>query len=565
MRYTLIIFLFIFSSWADQPLINPDARFHPVSSKNGMVVSQDGFATDAAVAVLKSGGNAADAAVALAYTLAVTLPKAGNIGGGGFALYFEASTGKTYAIDFRETAPASATKDMFLDKAGEVVSSKSKFSLDACGVPGTVAGLQYLSEKFGKLKHTDMLGPAIKLAEEGFSVSAGLAYDFQKYRKMLSMSPEVMKIFYPQGKTLEQGDILKQDALAKTLRALQKEGPNSFYTGSVAKLMADYFSQNGGAINAKDLADYKVRVMPPVKGTYRGHEVLSMPPPSSGGVHIIQMLNILENWDLSQSGHNTAQTVHYLTESMKRAYADRSKFLGDPDFVDIPVSGLLSKKYSNDLARKISTLKATPSTEVLPGKPAPYESPDTTHFSIADKEGNVISLTYTINFSFGSRIIIPGLGFILNNEMDDFSAKAGVPNAYGLIGGEANSVAAGKRPLSSMTPVMVLKNKKPWLVTGSPGGSKIITANLQLVLNVIDFKMNIAEATNAPRVHHQWLPDILNVERGYPGDSINLLKGFGHNVKTSGSLGCTETIMIENGIFYGYADPRRIEGKAAGH
>lgn len=552
------------ADFSDQPLITPDARFHPLSSEDFMVVSQDDYATDVAVEVLKNGGNAADAAVALAYALAVTLPKAGNIGGGGFALYYEAKTGKTYAVDFRETAPAIAKEDFFLDERGNVIADKSKFTLHASGTPGTVAGLKFLSEKFGRLKHTDMITPAVKLAEEGFPTSAGLAYDLKTSKKSLSSYPEVFKTFYPQGRTLKKGEILKQPVLAQTLKILQSEGPESFYTGTIAKKFVDYFEKNGGALSAQDLKNYKVRLLEPVKGTYRGYEVLAMPPPSSGGVHVIQMLNMLENFDLKKSGQNTAQTVHLLAESMKRAYADRSKYLGDPDFFKVPVKGLTSREYAKALAAQINEKKATPSKDIAPGTPAPYESPDTTHFSIADKEGNVISFTYTVNFSFGSRIMIPELGFILNNEMDDFSAKPGTPNAFGLLGGKANSVEAGKRPLSSMTPVIVFKENKPWLVTGSPGGSKIINAVLQVLVNVIDFEMNIAEATNAPRVHHQWLPDSLSVERGFSLDSGNLLRALGHDVQASGTLGCTETIMIKNGVFFGYADPRRIDGKAAG-
>ena len=566
MKLILVILLFSgLLTLADQPIIISDARIHPQASKNGMVVSQDEIATNIAVQVLKNGGNAADAAVALAYTLAVTQPKAGNIGGGGFALYYEAKTGKTYAIDFRESAPASATKNMYLDDKGNAIEDKSRFTLDASGIPGTVAGLAHVIEKFGTRKHSELIQPAIDLADKGFPVSKGLAYDFKSYKENLAAKEELKALFFKNGQTLKEGEILKQPVLAQTLKTLKAEGPESFYNGSISKEFVAFFKNNGGSITAKDLADYKVRTMNPVAGNYRGYEILSMPPPSSGGVHVIQMLNILEKWDLKASGHNTAKTVHYMTEAMKLAYADRSKHLGDPDFAAIPVKGLISKEYADKLRQKIKVDKATPSKELAPGNPLAYESPDTTHFSIADKEGNAISFTYTINFSFGSRILIPNLGFILNNEMDDFSSKPGVPNAYGLIGGKANSIEPGKRPLSSMTPTIVMKNKKPWLITGSPGGSKIINSTLQIILNVIDHNMNIAEATMAPRIHHQWLPDVLNVERGFNQDSFNILKGMGHNIQTSGTIGNTETILIENGVFYGFADPRRIDGKASGY
>ena len=550
---------------ANEPIILSDARVHPETSVKDMVVSQDSIATDIAVNVLKKGGNAADAAVALAYALAVTQPKAGNLGGGGFALYYDAKSAKTYAIDFRECAPASASSKMFVDEKGNAIPEKSRFSLEASGVPGTVAGLAYLNKTFGKLKHADLVADAIGLAKNGFPVSPGLAFDLKQYEKDLTKFKAFKKLFYPEGKALKKGTSLVQPVLAKTLETLQKEGPESFYTGSIAKTFAKYFQDKGGSITAKDLADYKVRVLEAVKGTYRGHEIYSMPPPSSGGVHIIQMLNILENWDIGTLGANSAQTVHLMTEAMKFAYADRSKFLGDPDFAKVPVKGLTSKEYAKTLSQKINPKKATPSSDIAPGRVPGFESPDTTHFSIADKDGNAISFTYTINFSFGSRIIIPDLGFILNNEMDDFSIQPGVPNSYGLIGGKANAVEPGKRPLSSMTPVMVMKNGKPWLISGSPGGSRIINASLQIILNVIDHKMNIAEATMAPRIHHQWLPDVLNVERGFSIDTFNILKGMGQNIQRSKTVGCTETIQIENGVFYGFADPRRIDGKASGN
>ncbi|MCM8540122.1 MAG: gamma-glutamyltransferase [Lentisphaeraceae bacterium] len=562
---TLILLLFTFSLYAADPILTLDARNHPQVSQNGMLVCQDEIAAQVGIKVLKDGGNAADAAVAVAYTLAVTLPKAGNIGGGGFALYYDAKKKKTFVLDFREAAPARSMEKMFQDSDGNVLESKSRFSLQASGVPGTVSGLSALLKRFGSVDHKRLIAPAIELAEKGFPVSKPLAYDLKSMSDELQKSAAVKDIFYKNGKAYKQGEILKQKALANTLKKLSENGPQEFYTGEIAKTFVDYFSKHDGLISLKDLKNYKTLIYEPVKGTYRGYEIHAMPPPSSGGVHVIQMLNILEGWDLAKSGHNSAQTLHYMTEAMKLAYADRSKHMGDPNFSKLPVKGLISKEYAKHLREQINVQKARPSSEIQPGTPAAHESPDTTHFSIADKFGNVVSFTYTINFSFGSRIIIPELGFFLNNEMDDFSAKPGVPNGYGLIGGEANKIEAGKRPLSSMTPVIMFKDKKPILVTGSPGGSKIINTVLQIILNVVDHKLNIAEATMAPRIHHQWLPDKLNLEQGFSPDTIKLLKSMGHNTIRQNGMGCTESIIIQNGFFYGFADQRRMDGKVEGY
>ena len=514
------------------PIITQDARNHPEIAKNGMLVCQDEIAAEVGLQVLKEGGNAADAAVAVAYTLAVTLPKAGNIGGGGFALYYDAKQKKTFALDFRETAPAKAFEKMYLNEKGDIIPNKSRFTLQASGIPGTVSGLSTLIKEFGTKEHKRLIAPAIKLAEEGFPVQRALAHDLKTMSEVLQKSPTFKEVFYKNGKALKEGEILRQPSLAQTLKKLSSNGPEEFYSGGIAKTFVEYFQKNEGLISLEDLKNYKTLVYEPVKGTYRGYEILAMPPPSSGGVHVIQMLNILEAWNLSESGHNSAQTLHYMTEAMKLAYADRSKHLGDLAYSKLPIKGLISKEYAKELRATIKADKATPSVEIKPGNPAAYESPDTTHFSITDKFGNAISFTYTINFSFGSRIIIPELGFILNNEMDDFSSKPGVPNAYGLIGGEANKIEAGKRPLSSMTPLMVFKDSKPVLVTGSPGGSRIINSVLQIILNVIDHNLNIAEATMAPRIHHQWLPDKLNMEQGFSPDTVNILKSMGHKTQS---------------------------------
>lgn len=557
----IVLLLFTVSLYAEDPILTLDARNHPTVAQNGMVVCQDELAAKIGLQVLKDGGNAADAAVAVAYALAVTVPKAGNIGGGGFALYYDAKQKKTFVLDFREVAPVKAREKMFQDKSGNVIQNKSRFTLHASGVPGTVSGLGTLLKKFGTVDHKRAIAPAIELAEKGFVVPKSLAYDLKSMSESLQESSAVAEIFYKNGQAYKEGEILKQPSLANTLKRLSAKGPEEFYTGETAQKFVDYFKKNDGLISSDDLKNYKTLVHEPVKGTYRGYEIHAMPPPSSGGVHVIQMLNILEGWDLAKSGHNSAQTLHYMIEAMKLAYADRSKHMGDPRFSKLPVEGLLSKAYAKKLRDSIDVKEAKPSNEIQPGTPVAYESPDTTHFSIADKFGNVISFTYTINFSFGSRKIIPELGFFLNNEMDDFSAKPGVPNGYGLIGGEANKVEAGKRPLSSMTPLILFKDNKPILVTGSPGGSKIINTVLQIILNVVDHRLNIAEATMAPRIHHQWLPDKLSMEQGFSPDTIKILNGMGHNVVKQNGMGCTESIMIHKGFFYGFADPRRMDGK----
>ena len=564
MRYFFILCFLMDTALAQTaPIISTEARHHPEVAAKAMVVSQDEIATEIALNVLKKGGNAADAAIAAAYALAVTQPKAGNLGGGGFALYYDAKKKKTFVIDFREMAPAAAHEKMYQDKSGKVLSQKSRFTPQAVGVPGTVAGLQTLL-KFGTLPHQQLIQPAIKLAEKGFPISRGLARDLRTMSKTLQKSPHTAQTFYKSGQALQTGQLLVQAQLANTLKTLSKNGPADFYTGEIAQKFCAYFEKNGGAITPEDLKNYQTKIREPVTGTYRGYTIHAMPPPSSGGVHIVQMLNILEGWKLKGVGQNSASTMHLMAETMKLAFADRSKHLGDPSYSKIPVKGLTSKKYADILRKQINLTKARPSKEILPGSPAAFESPDTTHFSIADQHGNVISFTYTINFSFGSRIVIPELGFFLNNEMDDFSAKPGVANAYGLIGGKANKVEAGKRPLSSMTPVIVFKDSKPWLITGSPGGSRIISTVLQIIVNVIDHNMNIAQATMAPRLHHQWLPDQLRVEEGFSPDTLKLLQYLGHTTVMQKNMGCAETITLENGFYYGFADPRRLDGKAKG-
>lgn len=557
----LLSFLFIIkTAYAQYPYIdNQKDIFHPVTSKNGMVSSQEHYATEAGLAVLKEGGNAVDAAVTIGFTLAVTLPEAGNIGGGGFMLVHLAKDNQTVAIDYREKAPLAATRDMFLNAQGEVDPEKSRYSYLAVGVPGTVAGLTMALEKYGTISLERALKPAIELAEKGFPVYEDLQKSLIAIKERMQASPASMAIFYkPGGVPYELGEILVQKDLARSLRLIAQEGSKAFYKGAIASAIVADMEANGGLITKEDLAAYKPVMREPIRGTYRGYEIYSMPLPSSGGVHLVQMLNLLEGFSIGELGHNTAQTIHLMAESMKLAYADRSKFLGDSDFVPVPVAGLISKSYANELRRKININRATPSQEIAPGNPKHFaESNDTTHYSVMDKYGNVVANTYTLNFSFGTQLTAAGTGILLNNEMDDFSAKPGVPNAFGLIGGEFNAIEPEKRMLSSMTPTIVMKDDKPYLVTGSPGGSRIITTVLQVIMNVIDHKMNIAAATNAIRVHHQWLPDTLDIEQGLNGDTIRLLTEKGHKISVQNAMGSTQSIMGVGESFQGASDPRR--------
>ncbi|GAW95595.1 MULTISPECIES: gamma-glutamyltransferase [Colwellia] len=531
---------------------------HPVIGRKGMVVSQKRIASEVGADILRQGGNAIDAAVAVGFALAVVLPRAGNLAGGGFMLVHLAEQNKTIAIDYRETAPALAYKDLFLDKYGTPIVNKSLKSLSASGVPGTVAGLHYALENYGSMSWAEVIKPAEKLARNGVVVDDDMARFFYKEQIFLANSAETCRVYLKANcKPYLAGELFIQEDLADSLVYLQKQGKAGFYQGDIAKKIVAIMAQGDGLITAKDLADYTVKEVAPIRGTFHGYEILTMPPPSSGGVHLIQMLNMFESLDLDGIQQGSAAMIHLQTEIFKRAFADRSTFLGDPDFVQVPSKGLTSKKYAQALSENIKRNKITPSSDIKAGQPNKYESPDTTHFSVMDAAGNVVSSTYTLNHNYGSGIIIPGTGILLNNTMDDFSLKPGRPNSYGLIGGTANAIEANKRPLSSMTPTIVLKDGKPYIATGTPGGSKIITAVFQQLVNVLYFEMNIAEATNAPRVHHQWQPDILYVERNIPADTVDNLKTMGYTVKVSSSLGSLQTIMKHNGVFLGAADPRR--------
>jgi gamma-glutamyltranspeptidase / glutathione hydrolase len=570
--FLLLPFLALLHSGAAQAqssaIISNQDRHHPIFAANGMVASQEARATNVGVEILRQGGNAIDAAVAVGFTLAVTLPRAGNLGGGGFMLVHHAGSGETLALDYREKAPAKAHRDLYLDKNGNVDKAKARFSHASVGVPGTVAGLIEAHRRYGSLPLAQIMAPAIRLAEKGLRVASGLARNLEKRRKRLSKWPASAAIFYhPDGSLYQAGETLVQRDLGQSLARIAATAGKDFYTGDIARAIVAEMAGNGGLISLDDLAAYRPVWRQPAQGSYRGYQIASMPPPSSGGVHLIQMLNMLETFPVGEFGHNGVESLHVMAEAMKLAYADRARHLGDPDFWAVPVKGLTAKAYAQNLAASIERRRARPSAEISHGNPAPYESNETTHFSVMDSAGNVVSNTYTLNFSFGTGIVAKGTGILLNNEMDDFSAKPGVANAYGLVGGEANAIQGGKRPLSSMTPTIVFKGGEPFLATGSPGGSRIITMVLQILLNVIDHSLNIAEATAAVRIHHQWLPDKLFVERGLGPDTLALLRQRGHNVVISRAAGSVQSVMrLANGDgFLGASDPRSQGALTAGY
>ncbi|OLO03169.1 gamma-glutamyltransferase [Salinicola socius] len=549
-----------------QSAILEGERFHPQVGEHAMVATSHYLASQIAHDVLEGGGNAVDAAVTAGFALAVTQPRSGNIGGGGFMLISDERSDKVIAIDYREKAPAAAYETMFQNEQGEAVSELSRDTHNASGVPGTVAGLAMALDQYGTLSLAESLAPAIKLADDGFIIPPRFAEGLEQSRQRLMQWDSTRKVFYkPDGSLYRAGERFRQPDLAATLRRIAENGPREFYEGETARLITAEMRQHGGLMTAKDLADYQPTVREPVHGTYRGYDIYAMSPPSSGGAHIVQMLNILEGYDIHAMGFNSARTIHVMSEAMKRAYADRAEYLGDTDFVDVPLKGITSKAYADELRAQIDLDRATPSKEIAAGQPLPYESNETTHFSIADDSGLAVSNTYTINFSYGSGIVVDGAGFLLNNEMDDFSAKPGTPNAYGLIGGEANKIEPEKRMLSSMTPTIVKKDGKNFLVTGSPGGSRIITTTLQVVMNVIDHGMNIQSAVSAPRIHDQWLPDEIRIEDGISPDTIALLEAMGHTVSQQQAMGAAQSILIgDDGTFTGGADPRRSTSSAMG-
>ncbi len=558
-----------------------------VEARNGMVVSSQHLASQVGADILKAGGNAVDAAVAVGYAQAVVNPCCGNIGGGGF-MTLHLADGKNIFINFRETAPASASADMYLDKDGNLIKDASLYGYLAAGVPGTVKGLDYALEKYGTMKREQVMAPAIKLARDGFILTRADTDVLDTTTARFKQDPEAARIFLkPDGSAFQPGDRLIQSDLANTLERIAKEGSSAFYEGDIPQIVEKASQAGGGKLTANDFADYTISEVAPVTCTYRGYEFISAPPPSSGGVTICQTLNILEGYDLKAMGFNSADYIHTLTEAMRHSYMDRNTFLGDPAFVKNPTEKLTSKAYAEELRKEITPGKATPSAQVQPGT-GPHEKPETTHYSVVDNKGNAVSTTYTINGRFGAVVIPPGTGFFLNDEMDDFTTKIGEKNMYGLVQGERNAIAPGKRPLSSMSPTIVTKDGKIFLVLGSPGGSRIISITLQTALNIIDHGMAPQEAVNAPRIHHQWLPDEVYYEqRGVSKDSLNLLDKMGYKMVEQTPWGAAELIMVglpgaagvsadssgndaavsgkvREGYLYGANDVRRPAGEAAG-
>jgi gamma-glutamyltranspeptidase/glutathione hydrolase len=537
-----------------------------VVAHHGMVVAQEARAAKVGAAILERGGNAVDAAVATGFALAVTYPRAGNIGGGGYMLIHLARPNRQIAIDYRETAPKATTRDIFLNDKGDPDPRKSRDSALAIGVPGTVAGLTLAQARFGSglFSLAELIAPAIKLAREGIPIEDDIADSLPRVQMRLARWPASARIFLkPDGSALAPGDTLIQSDLAATLEAIAQGGPRAFYEGPVAEKLANAIQAAGGIMTSDDLADYQPRLRRPVRGTYRGHTIVSMPPSSSGGVILIEMLNILEGYQLGEL--DPAARLHLMIEAMRHAYADRAAYLGDPAVVTAPLTRLMSKRYAATLRAGIDPDHATPSEQIHPELATAREGDNTTHFSVVDRFGNAVSNTYTLNFSYGVGMVAEGTGVLLNNELDDFSAKAAAPNAAGLVTGDANTPGPGKRPLSSMTPTIVLRNGRPVLVTGSPGASRIITAALQIIINTIDLKLPLDEAVAAHRIHHQWLPDEAVLERGLPADVVKGLEARGHKVVQDERRTSANSIAVTPQGVIGAADPRTRGALAAGH
>jgi gamma-glutamyltranspeptidase/glutathione hydrolase len=561
--HILLVLIFINASVA--------AR-EPVRGRHGMVASTNEVASRVGVEIMKRGGNAVDAAIAVGFALAVTHPAAGNLGGGGF-MVIRLKDGRSTAIDYREMAPAAAHRDVYLDKNGNLIEGEggSLIGYRAAGVPGTVRGMELALKKYGsgKLTWGQLLEPARRLAGQGFTVTHELARSLYNSREYLSRYADTKRIYLRNGKYYSEGELFRQPELAATFARLQRFGPNEFYEGETARLIVADMKRNNGLMTLEDLHGYVAKERAPVRGNYRGYEIISMPPPSSGGAVLIQMLNILEGYDLSKFDASSSERYHLMTEAMRRAFADRAEYMGDSDFVKVPIAGLIDKAYAASLRSTINTERASNSTDVRAGRPAGYESEETTHFTVVDAEGNAVANTYTLNNSYGSAAMAKGTGLLLNDEMDDFAAKPGTPNMYGLIQGERNAVAPKKRPLSAMTPTIVLrKDGSFWFTVGSPGGPTIINTVLCVITNVIDYEMNIQQAIDAPRIHHQWLPDELVGEpSGFSSDTQRALTARGHTLGKLRYLGDAEGIMIEEKtkVRLGATDPRRSDGLAVGY
>jgi len=541
-------------------LSNAIAYSQNIPYENAVVSSANELASEVGIKILKSGGNAIDAAVGTAFALAVVYPQAGNLGGGGF-IVLHTEKGFETSIDFRETAPLLSSKNMYLDNNGNVISELSTTGQLASGIPGSVAGLLFALEKYGTKSREEILSYAIDLAEKGFHINKELAHSFNYHRSDFNQFVSSSKVF---GKKFSEGILFVQTDLANTLKEISAKGRDGFYKGTVADKIVAEMKNGNGIISLSDLENYKPVERNVIKGTYRGYDIITMGSPSSGGTCLIYLLNILENFDLKSLGKGSFHFVNILAEAMKRVYSDRSEFMGDKDFYNMPVDKLISKSYAWERFENFKLGESISSTEIKPGN-ADKESPQTTHLSAADAKGNMVSLTTTLNDVFGSKVVVDGAGFLLNNEMDDFSVKPGVPNIYGLVGNEANSIQPGKRMLSSMTPTIILKDNKPFLVIGSPGGGKIITAVLQSIINVIDFDMSVENAVDAPRFHHQWLPDLLQLENSYASNMvIRELKEIGYTVKIISDFARVEAIKFNpDGTLTGHSD-RRGSGKALG-
>ena len=535
----------------------------PLRAKHGMVVGMEAQAADVGVAVLKAGGNAVDAAVAVGFAMAATHPFAGNLGGGGFML-IRFADGRSTFIDFRERAPEKASRNMYLDAKGELT-RESVEGWKSSGVPGTVRGFEMAVTKYGKRTWAQNMAPAIELAK-GFPLSYALSESLKNSRD-LAKDPESKRIFQKNGAFYDVGETLAQPELAQTLERISKNGPNEFYEGETAKRLADEMTKHGGIMSLNDLKNYRAIERTPLKGKYKNYTVITAPPSSSGGIALLEMLGILDGTGYEKGGSGSASAIHYVAEAMRLAYADRNTYVGDPDFVKVPIAGMLDPAYLAKLRASIDPERATPSERVRPGKPAGSESMETTHYSVVDSEGNAVAVTYTLNGGFGNGITVPGLGFLLNNEMDDFASKPGTANMFGLVQGEVNAIAPGKRPLSSMTPTIVEKDGKLFMTAGAPGGSRISTAVLQVILNVLDFGMNVQDAIDAPRVHHQWQPDKLSLERAISPDTVALLKSRGYDVDYAPGvvLAQVAAIMSDGGWLLGGSDGRSAMGKAAGY
>ncbi|HYV84210.1 MAG TPA: gamma-glutamyltransferase [Pyrinomonadaceae bacterium] len=564
-----VVVLVVLLSVLNVPFV---AARDPVRARHGMVASTNEMASRVGVEIMKRGGNAVDAAIAVAFALAVTHPAAGNLGGGGFML-IRLKDGRTTAIDYREMAPGAAHRDVYLDKNGNLIEGEggSLVGYRAAGIPGTVRGMELALRKYGsgKLTWAQLVEPARQLADRGFTVTNELAHSLYSNREYLEKYAETKRIYLKGGKFYQEGELFRQPELAATFARLQRFGPNEFYEGETARLIVSDMKRNNGLMTMDDLRGYVAKERTPVRGNYRGYEIISMPPPSSGGAVLIQMLNILEGFDLQKLEANSSDRYHLMAEAMRRAFADRAEYMGDSDFVKVPVPGLIDKAYAASLRATINTERASTSEEIRAGRPAGYESEQTTHFTVVDAEGNAVSNTYTLNNSYGSAAVAKGTGLLLNDEMDDFAAKPGTPNMYGLIQGERNAVAPKKRPLSAMTPTIVLrKDGSLWFTVGSPGGPTIINTVLCIITDVIDYEMNIQQAIDFPRIHHQWLPDELVGEPfGLSGDTQKALAARGHKLGKLRYLGDAEGIMIEEktGMRLGATDPRRSDGLAVGY